>query len=205
MKNTNYAIFGGISVLGLLILIFPTFWINLVVFVVGLGAIAYGLYNLIVTRRIFQDSIYETVILVKSIFSIVIGTLSVIIPLAVADTMWKAMIYLLIVYLILAAIIGFYSVSLLKSTEIDRKHFVFENLSLLLLAAVLIVILPEKLGIFIVRLIGVAAFAVGIFMITLQFFAQKNVANAEVVEIKDAEVSESTEAAEAEESKKSDE
>ena len=39
-----------------------------VVFVTGLGAIAYGIYNLTFTRRIFQDSMYETVILIKSIF-----------------------------------------------------------------------------------------------------------------------------------------
>ena len=187
MKNYNLAIFGGISLLGLLILIFPAFWINLVVFIVGLWAVAYGLYNLLVTKRVFQDSMYETVILVKSVFSIVIGAISVILPLAVADAMWKTMIYVLIVYLLLAAIIGFYSVSLLKSTEIDRKRFVFENLSLLLLAVALIIISPEKLGIFIVRLIGLAAFLVGIFMITISFMSQKNVINAEVVDVKDGD------------------
>jgi len=187
MKNSNLVICGGISLLGLLILIFPAFWINLVVFVVGLGAIAYGLYNLVITRRIFQDSMYETVILVKAVFSIVIGAISVILPLAVADAMWKTMIYVLIVYLLLAAIIGFYSVSLLKATEIDRKRFVFENLSLLLLAVALIIISPERLGIFIVRLIGLAAFVIGIFMITINYFSQKNVVDAEVVEVSEAD------------------
>ena len=187
MKNYNLAIFGGISLLGLLVLIFPTFWINLVVFIVGLGAVAYGLYNLLVTKRVFQDSMYETVILVKSVFSIVIGSISVILPLAVADAMWKTMIYVLIVYLLLAAIIGFYSVSLLKSTEIDRKRFVLENLSLLLLAVALIIISPERLGIFIVRLIGLAAFILGIFMIVLTMMSQKNVVDAEVVEVREGE------------------
>ncbi len=187
MKNYNLAIFGGISLLGLLVLIFPTFWINLVVFIVGLGAVAYGLYNLLVTKRVFQDSMYETVILVKSVFSIVIGAISVILPLAVADAMWKTMIYVLIVYLLLAAIIGFYSVSLLKSTEIDRKRFVLENLSLLLLAVALIIISPERLGIFIVRLIGLAAFILGIFMITITLMSQKNVVDAEVVEVREGE------------------
>ncbi|EID85039.1 hypothetical protein MSI_14250 [Treponema sp. JC4] len=187
MKNYNLAIFGGISLLGLLVLIFPTFWINLVVFIVGLGAVAYGLYNLLVTKRVFQDSMYETVILVKSVFSIVIGSISVILPLAVADAMWKTMIYVLIVYLLLAAIIGFYSVSLLKSTEIDRKRFVLENLSLLLLAVALIIISPERLGIFIVRLIGLAAFILGIFMITITLMSQKNVVDAEVVEVREGE------------------
>ena len=187
MKNYNLAIFGGISLLGLLVLIFPTFWINLVVFIVGLGAVAYGLYNLLVTKRVYQDSMYETVILVKSVFSIVIGSISVILPIAVADAMWKTMIYVLIVYLLLAAIIGFYSVSLLKSTEIDRKRFIFENLSLLLLAVALIIISPERLGIFIVRLIGLAAFILGIFMIAITLMSEKNVVDAEVVEVREGE------------------
>ena len=97
------------------------------------------------------------------------------------------MIYVLIVYLLLAAIIGFYSVSLLKSTEIDRKRFVLENLSLLLLAVALIIISPEHLGIFIVRLIGLAAFILGIFMITITLMSQKNVVDVEVVEVKEGD------------------
>ena len=139
MKKFNWAFFAGMALFGLLVLIFPKFWINLVVFVTGLGAIAYGIYNLTFTRRIFQDSMYETVILIKSIFSIVIGIISVFLPIAVADLMLRTMIYVLIVYLLLAAIIGFYSVSLLKNTEIERKHYIIENLMLVIIAVLLII------------------------------------------------------------------
>ena len=186
MKNYNWLFYLGLACLGLLVLIFPSFWINLVVFVVGLGSVAYGLYNLIFTRRIFQDSMYETVILVKAVFCIVIGLISVIIPLAVAEAMWKSMIYVLIVYLLLAAVMGFYSVSLLKSTEIDRKKYIFENLALLVLAAVLIIISPEKLGIFIIRLIGLALFLFSLLMIALQFMLEKNTVTAGITDIKDS-------------------
>lgn len=191
MKNFNWVFFIGMVILGLLVLVFPKFWINLVVFVIGLGAIAYGIYNLVYTRRIFQDSMYETVILIKSIFSIVVGIISVFLPLAVADVMLRTMIYVLIVYLLLSAIIGFYSVSLLKNTEIDRKHYVFENLCLVIIAILLILISPEKLGIFIIRVIGFAALAFGIFMITMQFLMNKTVTDAEVVEIKEPELNQS--------------
>lgn len=183
MKNYDWLFFLGLACLGLLVLIFPSFWINLVVFVVGLGSVAYGVYNLLITRRIFQDSMYETVILIKSIFSIVIGFISIIIPLAVASTMWKAMIYLLIVYLLLAAVIGFYSVSLLKSTEIDRKKYIFENLALVVLAALLIIISPEKLGIFIIRLIGLALFLFSLLMFALQFVLDKKSVTVEISDI----------------------
>lgn len=196
MKKFNWAFFAGMALFGLLVLVFPKFWINLVVFVTGLGAVAYGIYNLTFTRRIFQDSMYETVILIKSIFSIVIGIISVFLPIAVADIMLRTMIYVLIVYLFLAAIIGFYSVSLLKNTEIDRKHYIIENLMLVIIAILLIIISPEKLGVFIIRVIGFAALVFGLFMLSAQFLFNRGVVEAEVVAVEDAEVSDSADSSE---------
>ena len=190
MKKFNWAFFAGMALFGLLVLIFPKFWINLVVFVTGLGAIAYGIYNLTFTRRIFQDSMYETVILIKSIFSIVIGIISVFLPIAVADLMLRTMIYVLIVYLLLAAIIGFYSVSLLKNTEIERKHYIIENLMLVIIAVLL------DLGVFIIRVIGFAALVFGIFMLSAQFLFNRNIVDAEVVAVEESEVSDSADSSE---------
>lgn len=196
MKNFNWVFFAGMALLGLLVLVFPKFWINLVVFVIGLGSIAYGIYNLVYTRRIFQDSMYETTILVKSIFSIVVGIISVFLPLFVADIMIRSMIYVLIVYLLLAAIIGFYSVTLLKNTEIERKQYILENLCLVLVAVILILVSPEKLGIFIVRVIGFAALVFGLFMLSVQFLFNKNVIDAEVVAVEESEASDTADSSE---------
>ena len=196
MKNFNWVFFAGMALLGLLVLVFPKFWINLVVFVIGLGSIAYGIYNLVYTRRIFQDSMYETTILVKSIFSIVVGIISVFLPLFVADIMIRSMIYVLIVYLLLAAIIGFYSVTLLKNTEIDRKQYILENLCLVFVAVLLILVSPEKLGIFIVRVIGFAALVFGLFMLSVQFLFNKNVIDAEVVAVEKSEASDTADSSE---------
>ena len=196
MKNFNWVFFAGMALLGLLVLVFPKFWINLVVFVIGLGSIAYGIYNLVYTRRIFQDSMYETTILVKSIFSIVVGIISVFLPLFVADIMIRSMIYVLIVYLLLAAIIGFYSVTLLKNTEIDRKQYILENLCLVFVAVLLILVSPEKLGIFIVRVIGFAALVFGLFMLSVQFLFNKNVIDAEVVAVDESEASDTADSSE---------
>ena len=196
MKNFNWVFFAGMALLGLLVLVFPKFWINLVVFVIGLGSIAYGIYNLVYTRRIFQDSMYETTILVKSIFSIVVGIISVFLPLFVADIMIRSMIYVLIVYLLLAAIIGFYSVTLLKNTEIDRKQYILENLCLVFVAVLLILVSPEKLGIFIVRVIGFAALVFGLFMLSVQFLFNKNVIDAAVVAVEESEASDAADSSE---------
>ena len=43
------------ALLGLLIIIFPTFWIKLVVVIIGLAAIAYGIYSLKFTKGISDD------------------------------------------------------------------------------------------------------------------------------------------------------
>ena len=139
---------------------------------------------------------YETVILIKSIFSIVIGIISVFLPIAVADLMLRTMIYVLIVYLLLAAIIGFYSVSLLKNTEIERKHYIIENLMLVIIAVLLIIISPEKLGVFIIRVIGFAALVFGIFMLSAQFLFNRNIVDAEVVAVEESEVSDSADSSE---------
>ena len=59
------------ALLGLLIIIFPTFWIKLVVVMIGLAAIGYGIYSLKFTKVISDDAYYRRTILIKSIISII--------------------------------------------------------------------------------------------------------------------------------------
>lgn len=179
MKQSNWIV-GGIAVLlGLLIIIFPTFWVKVVVILLGLGSIAYGIYSFKVTKGLFEDTTYERVLLIKSIVSVVIGILAVVLPLAVANAMWTIMVYILAVYLLVASVLGFYSVSLLKDSGIERKRFVFENLGLLIGAIVLFIIPARNLGTFIIRLIGVAALAIGIVLLLIEFFGNKKSIKAE--------------------------
>lgn len=179
MKQSNWIV-GGIAVLlGLLIIIFPAFWVKVVVILLGLGSIAYGIYSFKVTKGLFEDTTYERVLLIKSIVSVVIGILAVVLPLAVANAMWTIMVYILAVYLLVASVLGFYSVSLLKDSGIERKRFVFENLGLLLGAIVLFIIPARNLGTFIIRLIGVAALVIGIVLLLIEFFGNKKEIKAE--------------------------
>ena len=67
MKNKSWFLDAGIAVLGLLFILFPEFWIRLVVILLGLGAIAYGIYNLKFTRSLIDNYIYDNVIMIKSI------------------------------------------------------------------------------------------------------------------------------------------
>ena len=177
-----------LALLGLMIIIFPAFWIKVVVILLGLGMIAYGIYSLKVTKALYDDSTFVTTIMIKSIGSIIIGTLSVIFPLAFSGTVWTVMIWILIISLILSAIAGFYSAALLKDTGIDRKNYFLENLFLLIAALVLILISPKQLGIAIVRIIGVAVMVIGGALIAVDLTSKKDTLTVDA-EVKDDDTS----------------
>ena len=69
----RWYLFSGIlaALLGILVIIFPAFWIKLVVIIIGLAAIAYGIYSLKFTKVISDDLYYRRTILIKSIVSII--------------------------------------------------------------------------------------------------------------------------------------
>ena len=171
----RWYLFSGIiaALLGLLIIIFPSFWIKLVVIMIGLAAIAYGIYSLKFTKAISDDISYRRTILIKSIVSIIAGVMAVLFPLAIGGAAWTAMIWLLIIYLLASAAIGFYAAALLKDSGLERKKYIIENLLLLAIAVVLILISPRDLGKAIIRLIGIVVLVGGLGLILFDVFSQK--------------------------------
>lgn len=167
--------------LGTLIVIFPAFWIRLIVSVLGIGAVVYGFYNLKFTKELSDDSKYKQSIKIKSIVSIVCGIIAFLFPIAFGATAWTAMTVLLIIYLIGAASIGFYSVALLKNLEIECRKYIIENLVLIAIAVVLILISPKTLGTALVRLVGVVAMVGGAGLIIYEYVLKKK--NNEVAEV----------------------
>ena len=187
----RWYLFSGIlaALLGLLVIIFPAFWIKLVVVIIGLAAIGYGIYSLKFTRVISDDAGYRKTILIKSIVSIVAGAMAVLFPLAIGGAAWSAMIWVLIFYLLLSGAAGFYAAALLKDSGVERKRYIIENLLLLAVAVVLILISPRSLGNAIIRLIGIIVLVGGLCLILFDVFSNRNVVEGEVVEVKDEEVS----------------
>ena len=171
----RWYLFSGIiaALLGLLIIIFPSFWIKLVVIMIGLAAIAYGIYSLKFTKAISDDISYRRTILIKSIVSIIAGVMAVLFPLAIGGAAWTAMIWLLIIYLLASAAIGFYAAALLKDSGLERKKYIIENLLLLAIAVVLILISPRDLGKAIIRLIGIVVLVGGLGLILFDVFSNK--------------------------------
>lgn len=189
MKKFNWLLGAILAALGLLVIIFPSFWIKIIVVLFGAAAIAYGVYNIIFAKTVLENTKFANVILVKSVLSIMVGTLAVVLPLAFANAVLKIMMIILAVYLIVAAGLGFYSVSLLKDTGVDRKKYVWENLVLLIAGILLFLISPEKLGSLIVRIIGIVSLAAGAVLLILEFGFKKKkevIVTVEETEIKDA-------------------
>ena len=183
----RWYLFSGIlaALLGLLVIIFPSFWIKLVVVIIGLAAIAYGVYCLKFTKALSDDIYYRRTILIKSIVSIIAGVMAVLFPLAIGGAAWTAMIWVLIIYLLASAAIGFYAAALLKDSGVERKRYIIENLLLLAVAVVLILISPRALGNAIIRLIGIVVLVAGIALILFDVLTSKNEITAEVVEVKE--------------------
>lgn len=183
----RWYLFSGIlaALLGLLVIIFPSFWIKLVVVIIGLAAIAYGIYSLKFTKALSDDIYYRRTILIKSIVSIIAGVMAVLFPLAIGGAAWTAMIWVLIIYLLASAAIGFYAAALLKDSGVERKRYIIENLLLLAVAVVLILISPRALGNAIIRLIGIVVLVAGIALILFDVLTSKNEITAEVVEVKE--------------------
>ena len=183
----RWYLFSGIlaALLGLLVILFPSFWIKLVVGIIGLAAIAYGIYCLKFTKVLSDDIYYRRTILIKSIVSIIAGVMAVLFPLAIGGAAWTAMIWVLIIYLLASAAIGFYAAALLKDSGVERKRYIIENLLLLAVAVILILISPRALGNAIIRLIGIVVLVAGIALILFDVLTSKNEIKAEVIEVKE--------------------
>ena len=183
----RWYLYSGIlaALLGLLVIIFPSFWIKLVVVIIGLSAIAYGIYCLKFTKEISDDVYYRRTILIKGIVSIIAGVMAVLFPLTIGGAAWTAMIWVLIIYLLASAAIGFYAAALLKDSGVERKRYIIENLLLLAVAVVLILISPRALGNAIIRLIGIVVLVAGISLILFDVLSSKNEIKAEVIEVKE--------------------
>ena len=175
MKKMDWLFGALIALLGLLLIIMPKFWICAIVILLGLAAIAYGIYSLVVTRKLLDESKYKTSLLIKGITSIVIGVVAILFPMAFGNAIWSAVVYILIIYFVLAAAVGFYSVSLLKNSGIERKKYILENLALLGIAVVLLLISPNSLGKALVRIIGIIVMIVGVVFAILGVKASKEV------------------------------
>ena len=102
--------------------------IKAVVILLGIEALANGVYQLLYTRKLYSDVTFQYSVLIRGMFSIVVGLLACFLPLRFAQIMWTVMLYVLAFYLL----------------------------------AVIIIIIPIKIGTTLIRLGGIVILGIGI-------------------------------------------
>ncbi|MCQ2577068.1 MAG: DUF308 domain-containing protein [Treponema sp.] len=187
MKKTNWIIGGVLLVAGIILTAAPVFIVKALVVLLGLGAVADGVYSLMYEKSISTNSTFQKTILYKSAANIVMGLIAVIVPLFIAKTAWFAITYILGVYLVISAFGGLFASSQLKDSDVDRKALTVESLFHIAAAVLLFLIGPEKLGKSLIRIIGILTLSAGIVLLTVQVLRMKNTTVAKDVEVRNEE------------------
>ncbi|MBQ9282824.1 MAG: DUF308 domain-containing protein [Treponema sp.] len=178
------------AALGLFLLISPDTFISFFVIILGVAAIIDGIFILTATRDLIIDPQYKLIVTVRGVLSIVVGLLAVILPIAVAAVVWKAMAYTLAIYLIISAGMQIYTITKLHRNGIMVRQSMIEVASSLLIALVLFVIPAQTAGHFIIRLFGIALLVVGIGLLIIQWKSRPEVVLPDSVETVEDEKSE---------------
>ncbi len=154
MRKSEIVMAALIAVIGLMIFAAPAVFIKVIVIILGIVSIINGSINIMTVSALIDDSHFKHDVLIRGWSSVIVGILAVALPLVFAATMWTIMLYVLAVYLVISSGMEFYAVSCLKKAGISVKQYVVEAF-LTLLFAVLLFIIPGKIGILLVRIIAV--------------------------------------------------
>lgn len=180
------------AVIGLIVLIFPKRSIEVVVILLGICAIISGIYNLLKVYKISENLEFRKVVLIRSIISIVLGILAVVLPFAfikVIETIVKVLLYVEAIYLILSAFAEIFMIEKLKSENANVKNLQLEILGSILIA-VLLFLLAANFGETVVRILGVLCMIAGISYSIFYYFHKPIVVEAENVRDLDADSNE---------------
>lgn len=168
MKKNSLLIGILLFVIGLLMLIKPAGCIKAVVIILGIEAVANGIYQLIYERKLFPDTTFQYSILIRSMLSIVVGLLAISLPLAFAAGIIKLIAYLLGIYFVIVAVLLFYSIGKLRGSNVERKPFVVEALISLVGAVVMFFIqglVSLDSGCTIIRICGLLVLLLGVLFV----------------------------------------
>ena len=191
MKTKNVILGVILAVLGIVMIAIPDTCIKAAVVIVGLAAVAFSAYNLLVIYKKSEDAAFKKTLLIKSIITFVVGLISVICPFVLVKTVaaiWKIISIVLAVYLLLYAGVSVYSSAKLRSSfPEESKKLIFEALIFVAIAILLIIIPIEQFGRAFVRIVGLGGLIVGIVMVAVEFVVSKRTGGSET---SDADITE---------------
>ena len=174
MKKSNFLVGILITVVGLLLLIVPRQCAKAIVILLGVEAIANGIYNLMYTRKLVPDSAFQFTVICRGMLSLVIGLLAFFLPLKfmkTVESIWTVGLYVLAIYLIVGAALELFAMGKIRDAEVDRKQYILEALISIVAALILFIVPAEKIGNAILRIAGlIMSLAGGVYV----FYAWKN-------------------------------
>lgn len=183
MKTKNIILGAILAIIGIIMIAIPDACIKAVVVLVGLAAVAFSVYNLLVVYKNTEDSAFKKTLLIKSICTFVIGLISIVCPFALVKTVatiWKIISVVLAVYLILYAGVSVYSSAKLRATYSEEsKKLLFEAL-IIVAIAILLIFIPFSSF---VKFVGFGGLIVGLVMVAVEIVVGKRTAVAEEEDI----------------------
>lgn len=159
MRKTDFMLGALLALVALMMIIAPEQCIKVAVIALGIEAVINGLFNLIKIRQLVDDKSFQLTVLVRSLISIVIGILAIVLPLRFAEAMWTIMLYVLVAYLLASAFLELYMLAKLRDTNIERRRYMLEVI-ISFVGAIVLFIVPQQIGLVLVRILGVLLLAV---------------------------------------------
>ena len=178
------------AALGLFLLISPDTFISFFVILLGLAAIIDGVFILAATRDLIIDPQYKLIVTVRGVLSLVVGLLAVVLPVAVAAVVWKAMAYTLAIYLLVSVGMQLYTITKLHRNGIMIRQSLIEVASSLVLALVLFVIPVQEAEHLLVRLFGIVLLVIGVGLVVIQWKNRPEIVVPDSVETEEEKKSE---------------
>ncbi|MCR4953463.1 MAG: DUF308 domain-containing protein [Treponema sp.] len=184
-----------IFVVGLLMTIMPQKIFNAIIIMMGVVAIADGIYSLIkITKEVSEPEVRKPVI-IRAVCCIVIGAAAASMPIifkGAIDTVCMIFGFILAVSLVVYAAFGFFTAGKLANDDATKKNLTTESLISLLIAIILFILPIKNITTTITRVIGIIGLVAGLIIAAYEIFLFINHKNdgkdaVEVVEVADDE------------------
>ncbi len=151
------------------------------ILLIALGAVALisSVISLTTIRRYQRSRFTFSSTLVKGITGLIIGILSVILPIFASREIWNLVMYILGAQFALGSVILFIDAASLKDTEFLSRPVYMEGV-ISLLIALLLFIFPRQVASLLITLLAIIIAVVGITFIFIGYFSSKRKKNADV-------------------------
>ena len=160
MKVTNLLLSFLAALVGILIAIFPQGSIQFTVILLGIAALVKGLIDLVKVQSLSEDSVFRKTVIARGIFSIVMGLVAVILPLALFNTAQAVvcvLLHILALYMLICALGSFILAARLNAEAEFSQPYMMECIYSVIIAIVLFILARINLS-SIVRVVGIVIF-----------------------------------------------